>query len=316
MKEEYKIIEEKLKKNYSIKNKTTFLIGGNVEYFIETINIEEILLAIKFAKENDLPIIILGRGSDILFPDEDLRAMVIHINESFIKEEKPGYYKVAAGTNLNKFIFEATENTWSGMESLVGIPGSIGGAVWANAGAYGTEMKSFVDKISVIWLDTENLEIQTLNNKECEFSYRNSIFKERKGVILDIYLKLEEKVDSWEETKAGMLKILQSRQEKHPLNYPNAGSTFKNILVTDDMQKSLETDFSYNKIPAGWLIEQVGLKGHQIGGAAFSEKHANFIVNLGDAKASDVLDLIALAKEKVKEKFDINIEEELIYVGK
>lgn len=316
MTEEFNLILEKLQKNFSIKAKTTFLVGGTVEYFIEASNKEEILLAVKFARTMDLPVIILGRGSDILFPDDHLNALVININEAYIEEEAPGYYKVAAGSILNQFIFKVEKDGWAGMENLIGIPGGIGGAVWANAGAYGTEIKSFVDKVSVLWLDTAEPEVEILNNEQCAFTYRDSIFKHRDGIIIDVWFKLTEQVADWETAKAKMIDILQSRQSKHPLHYPNAGSTFKNVLVTDEIQKELGTSFPYNKIPAGWLIEQVGLKGYQIGGAQFSEKHANFIVNLGNARATDILDLIALAKQKVQDKFGINIEEELIYVGK
>lgn len=316
MTEEFDLILPKLQRNYLIKAKTTFLVGGTVEYFIEASNKEEILLAVKFARTMELPIVVLGRGSDILFPDGHLAAVVIHINESYIEEEESGYYRVAAGTILNQFIFKVGQAGWAGMEDLIGIPGGIGGAVWANAGAYGTEIKTFVDKVSVLWLDTAEPQVEILNNQQCAFTYRDSIFKHRNGVIIDVWFKLTDKVQDWESTKTKLIGILQSRQSKHPLNYPNAGSSFKNVLVTDEIQKELGTNFPYNKIPAGWLIEQVGLKGYQIGGAQFSEKHANFIVNIGEAKASDILDLIALAKQKVHDKYGISLEEELIYVGK
>lgn len=308
------MIENKLEKNYSIKNKTTFLIGGTVEYFIEASDQEEILSVIKFAKELNLPVYILGKGSDILFPDGHLQAVVINIIEDKLENLGDGLYKVSAGSTLNQLVLNVVKDGWTGPEKLIGIPGGIGGAVWANAGAYGTEVSQFVEKVSVINLEGEEPIVEFLNNEECLFQYRDSIFKNKNIIILDVWFRFTEKLENKEEAQTVIVEILKSRQEKHPLELPNAGSTFKNVLVTDEIQKSLGTDFKYNKIPAGWLIEQVGLKGHQIGGASFSEKHANFIVNLGDAKAQDVLDLISLAKDKVKDKFGLNIEEELIHI--
>ena len=308
------MIKNKLKKNYSIKNKTTFLIGGTVEYFIEVNSQEEVLSAIKFAKGLNLPVYILGRGSDILFPDGHLKAVIINIIKEEIENFGDGEYKFSAGNTLNQLVLKVIKDGWVGPEKLIGIPGGIGGAVWANAGAYGIEVSQFVEKVSIIDLDEENLEIKYLNNEECLFKYRDSIFKNKNLVILDVWFKFTEKLKNSNEVEKRIVEILKSRQEKHPLDLPNAGSIFKNVLVIDEIQKFLGTDFKYNKIPAAWLIEQVGLKGYQIGGAAFSEKHANFIVNLENAKAQDVLDLIFLAKNKVKDKFDLNIKEELIYI--
>lgn len=308
------MIENKLEKNYSIKNKTTFLIGGTVEYFIEASDQEDILFVIKFAKELNLPVYILGKGSDILFPDGHLQAVVINIVKEGIEDLGDGLYRASAGSTLNQLVLKVVKDGWTGPEKLIGIPGGIGGAVWANAGAYGTEVSQFVEKVSVINLEGEESEIKILNNEECLFQYRDSIFKNKNIIILDVWFRFTEKLENKEEAQTVIVEILKSRQEKHPLELPNAGSTFKNVLVTDEIQKSLGTDFKYNKIPAAWLIEQVGLKGYQIGGASFSEKHANFIVNLGGAKAQDVLDLISLAKDKVKDKFGLNIEEELIHI--
>jgi UDP-N-acetylmuramate dehydrogenase len=299
MKLDYSKIADKLKQNFSIKGKTTFLIGGTVEYFIEAGDHEEILLAIQFAKEVNLPVYILGRGSDILFPDEHLKAVVINIVKEEIEELGAGEYKVSAGSTLNQMVFKVVKDGWTGPEKLIGIPGGIGGAVWANAGAYGTEISQFVEKVSVINLEEDEATVEFLNNEECLFKYRDSIFKHKNLVIVDVWFKFIEKLEDYNASKEALA---------------NAGSTFKNVLVTDEIQKLLGTDFKYNKIPAGWLIEQVGLKGYQIGDAMFSEKHANFVVNLGDAKAQDILDLISLAKDKVKDKFGINIEEELIHI--
>jgi len=309
-----KLIKDKIQHRYVIREESTFLIGNTVEYFLPAETLEEVRAGIEFAKKKNLPIVVLGRGSDVLFSNEHLNLMVIKVNLDYIKDNGNGLYKVGAGTILNQFIFKITQDGWTGMEKLIGIPGSVGGGIWANAGAYGVETKSFVKSVKVIWLDQDKVEIKNLNNEDCLFSYRDSIFKHRKGLILEAEFEFKDKVTSWEESKKEILKILKSRQEKHPLNYPNAGSIFKNVIVNDEIQELLGTNFSYNKIPAGWLIEQVGLKGYKIGDAQFSEKHANFIINLGGATAQDVLELIELAKVKVKDKYGIELQEELIYI--
>lgn len=310
-----KLIKDKIKYKYVIRDESTFLIGNTVEYFLQAETLKEVKAGIEFAKKKNLPIVVLGRGSDVLFSNEHLKMMVIKVSLDYIKKEDEGLYKVGAGSILNKFIFKITQDGWAGMEKLIGIPGSVGGGIWANAGAYGVEIKNFVKSVKVIWLDNDEVEIKNLSNEDCLFSYRDSIFKHRKGVILEAEFEFKEKVVSWEKSKKEILEILKSRQEKHPLDYPNAGSIFKNVIVNDEIQELLGTDFAYNKIPAGWLIEQVGLKGYKIGNAQFSEKHANFIINLGGATAQDVLELIELAKVKVKDKYGIELQEELIYIA-
>lgn len=199
-----------------------------------------------------------------------------------------------AGTLLSKVSIIAKDNSLSGLEFAYGIPGTIGGAIYMNAGAYGGEMKDVVE--SVTYLD-ENLEVKTISNSELGFKYRESIFEFNKGIILKTVLILNKGDQNDIERK--MQEYLNSRKEKQPLNYPNAGSTFKR-----------GKDFITAK-----LIEEAGLKGKSIGGAMVSLKHSGFIVNTGNATANDVLELVQLVKNTIKEKFDKDIELEIKILG-
>lgn len=287
-------IREKLpeiKENVSLAEQTTFKIGGPARYFFAAENKEDFVKAVGAAKEFELAFFILGGGSNILFSDKGFDGLVIKILSSKLEIQDSKIY-VETGVRLDDLVKSAEDNSLAGLEWLVGIPGTVGGAVYGNAQAFGKRMSDIVEEVEA--LNRESMEIKKFSKEDCSFSLKNSIFKNNKSlIILSVVLRME-KGDK-EEIQEKIKEYLDYRREEHPLDFPSAGSVFINP----------------EKEPAGCLIEKCGLKGKKIGQAQISEKHANFIVNLGGAKAEDVLKLIKLAREKVKEKFGIELKEEI-----
>ena len=290
-------IEEKIMFDVPMKNYTSFKIGGKAEKFLKIKNEEELKNAIKYARENNLKITIIGNGSNLLVLDSGIKGLVLKIEIDDLKiEKKENYVEVTVGSGYKTMALGAKlmNEGITGFEELSGIPGTIGGAIFMNAGAYGKEIKDI--NISTKCMDYDG-NIFILQNKEQEFEYRSSIFKNGKYIILETKLKLED--GKKEEIKNKINEFLSSRKEKQPLEYPSAGSTFKR-------QEGVIT---------AKLIDECGLKGVKIGGAMVSTKHAGFIVNYSNATAKDVLNLIKYVKEKIYEKYGIKIEEEIRIVG-
>jgi len=280
-----------MKKDQLLAPYTTFKIGGPADWFCEAFSEKELLEAVKFAQEKKLPYFILGGGSNVLVSDLGFRGVVIKMdNGEWIMDN--GKITAGAGITLDKLVNIATENSLSDLEFAAGIHGTLGGAVVGNAGAW---QESFGDKVERVKILDENGQIKWLNHDECQFAYRQSRFKKSKEIVLEVELNL--KRGDKDEIESEMAINLKKRggQPKEP----SAGSIFVNPKPQS----------------AGDLIEKCGLKGKQIGEAKISEKHANFIVNLGGAKAQDVLKLIALAREEVKKKFDLNLKTEIIFLG-
>ncbi len=302
-----------IKENEILANHSTFRIGGAARYFVVAGSREELLEAKNFAKEKGLPFFILGGGSNILFSDEGYNGVVIQIKD--IKIKANGLNMLAgAGVLFGQLIIRSIDCGLSGLEWGVGIPGTVGGAVTGNAGAYGHSMSEFVKSVEVL---TESGEVKKYSNKDCEFVYRGSKFKNQDNH--DIILEVEFSLEKGEKRKSGeaISDILKKRRGKLPA-HPSAGSIFKNIEIDELKNKKdfLELipaeKIKGGKLATGFLIEDCGLKGKQIGGAKIAEEHANFIINTGDAKAGDVLELIEICKRKVGEKFSINLKEEII----
>ena len=286
-------IIQKIIYNEPMKNHTSFKIGGNADLFVIVKTIEELKQALFYAKQKQIPITIIGNGTNILVSDSGIRGIVIKIDiQKFDLKEENEHLEITVGSG-NKMMALATQlknQEISGFEQLSGIPGTIGGAIYMNAGAYGKEMKDIV--ISTKCMNTEG-EIIELSNKEQKFEYRSSIFNNKDYIILEAKLKLQK--GKREDIEKQMKEYLNQRKEKQPLEYPSAGSTFKR-------QEGIIT---------AKLIDECGLKGYKIGGAMISEKHAGFIVNTGDATAKDVLELIKYVKDKVYKETKIRIEEEI-----
>ncbi|OQX00849.1 UDP-N-acetylenolpyruvoylglucosamine reductase [Candidatus Parcubacteria bacterium A4] len=307
-----------VKKNVLLREYTTFRIGGLAKYFFVAKTKEELIEAIGWARENNIPFFILGGGSNVLVLDEEYNGLIIKITNSKLqisnkskiqkKAKSKDFAKfkiiVGAGMPLAKLVSETAKNGLTGMEWAAGVPGTVGGAIRGNAGAFGGCMAEAIKMVTVLEIPKflpaggfpNGDKIKKYKKKDCRFKYRDSIFKHDENlIILSVEIELE-KGDP-EEINRKMKEHLDYRRNSHPLSFPSAGSIFKNP----------NKSFS-----AGDLIERCGLKGKTIGGAQISEKHANFIVNLGGAKAKDVLALVDLAKKEVKGKFDIALEEEII----
>ena len=285
-----------IRENVKLSEHTTFKIGGRARYFCAVKNKEDLIKAIVFAKKERLPFFILGGGSNLLVSDKGFNGIVIKIQNTEYRIQNTKI-SAGAGATLARLVSIAAEAGLSGLEWASGIPGAtLGGAVRGNAGAFETEMKDLVKKAEAF--DAKDRKIKNFDNKGCQFGYRKSIFKKNASlIILSVELELE-KSDK-DKVKAKAREILNYRKSRHPF-YPSAGSIFKNT----DAGK------------AAMLIHQCGLTGKKIGKAQISKKHSNFIVNLGGAKAKNVLKLIDLAKEEVKNKFGIKIEEEIQFLGK
>ena len=290
---------------------SNYRIGGPAEYFSEAKNEEEIREAIRFATENNLSIFILGGGTNILFSDEGFPGLVLKIENKGVSVQ--GNRLIAsAGEPLMNVVVKSLDAGLAGLEWAAGIPGTVGGAVRGNAGAFGGEMKDTVFSVRTISVKTGEEKMRS--NEESEFGYRDSIFK-RGGdeIIIDIDLVLN--LRSGDEAKLKAQEYLEKRRAKHPTTKPNAGSVFRNVdargLSEEEKKKYIVKNDPFPIIPAGYLIENAGLKGVRIGGAEVSPAHANFLVNENNATAKDIRELIAFVKEKVKEKYGFDLEEEI-----
>lgn len=288
-----------IKKDEPMSKHTSFKIGGNADIFIKISNIEELKLILKFIKENKINLTIIGNGTNILVKDKGIRGIVLKPDFKNINIEKKNNQKVkvcaGAGVSLGMLAQKLLKECISGFEFASGIPGTIGGAVRMNAGAYGGEFKDIITLTKCI---DEDGNIIILDNNQQEFSYRHSIFMSKKMIILESELLLNLENNS-EEIAKKMNEYLESRKSKQPINLPNAGSTFKR-----------GEDYITAK-----LIDECGLKGFSIGGAQVSNIHAGFVVNKGNATAEDVINLIEYVKKKVYEKFNKEIKLEIEVLG-
>ncbi|MFH1838603.1 MAG: UDP-N-acetylmuramate dehydrogenase [Candidatus Kuenenbacteria bacterium] len=306
-----------VQKNVFLAPYTTFKIGGPSKYFYIAKNTKDLIKIIKIAKKEKIAIFILGKGSNLLISDKGYDGLVIKIKLNDIKVDiNNKEIQIGAGVSLINVVRNSAENSLSGIEWAINVPGTIGGAVIINAGCFGGEMSELIKNVKVLNID--NFEIETYSKKECNFSYRSSIFKKIKNrIILSVSLKF--KNSSVEKINKKIKKIISKRIQQQPQGI-SAGSFFKKVIVNDAKIIKIFKDkgglkFENNKISAGWFIEQCGLKGKKIGGAIVSEKHANFIINTGQATAEDVIMLISLIKEKVRNKFNVQLQEEIEYIG-
>ena len=290
---ENNIKQENISVDEPMSKHTSFKVGGNADFFVKAYSIEEIKSILKVSKENNIPLFIIGNGTNLLVKDEGYRGIVLKIKLEDIKIDGTTVI-VQSGVKNAVLSKKLTDNSLTGFEFASGIPGTIGGAIKMNAGAYGGEIKDIVSEVT--YMDYEG-DIHTIHNLECDFSYRNSRFFREKAIILEAKLELEK--GNKEEIQNKVNELLKQRKEKQPLEYPNAGSTFKR---------------GENYITAK-LIDECGLKGYSIGGAQVSEKHAGFIVNKENATSTDILNLIEYVQKVVKEKTGEEIKLEIEVIG-
>ena len=275
---------------------TTFKIGGAADVLIFPSTIEEVADIIKLAAEFNFPCTILGNGSNVLILDKGIRGVVIKFSDKFFGNIRADGEKIIAGAGalLKDVSNFAAEKSLSGLEFAVGIPGSIGGAIYMNAGAYGGEMKNVVAKVTAV---SKSAEILTFNADTLNLGYRQSIFQQNGCAICEVELNLTH--GNFDEIKNQMAEFTRKRESKQPLDFPSAGSTFKRP----------------QGYFAGTLIDKTGLKGLKVGGAMVSEKHAGFVVNAGGATAEDVLNLIAEVRRRVNEAHGVNLTPEVRIIG-
>ena len=285
----------KLETNVLLSKYTTYKVGGKAKVLAYPKNIEKLITLLKWAKTNNISYKMLGNGSNLIFSDADYNGILIKLTEFDDIEIFGNKIRVGAGYSLMKLSRIALKNSLTGLEFAAGIPGTVGGAVFMNAGAYKSDMGYIVQMIKVL---TPDFRIVTLENKELAFHYRTSFLKTHPNYIcLEAIIKLEKgKKEAIEEV---MKSRLQRRKEAQPLEYPSAGSVFRN--PTNNY--------------AGQLIENIGYKGRRIGGAMVSEKHANFIINTGNATANDVKELIDYVKKEVEKKYHVSLTTEQEFVN-
>ena len=272
----------------------TFRIGGNADFFVSPCSGEQIARLVDLAKNENILYFVTGNGSNLLVSDKGYRGIIINIGKNMSSVSVEGNMITAqSGATLSRIAHKAASNGLSGLEFASGIPGTLGGAVYMNAGAYGGEMKDVV--VSTEYLDTDGC-IKTIHGEDHLFGYRNSFFSSG-GIVLSATMKLSEA--NKEDIQALMADFNNRRRTKQPLEYPSAGSTFKRP----------EGYF------AGKLIEDAGLKGYSVGGACVSEKHSGFVINTGNATCSDVLELIDHIRKTVYEIFGVELETEVKHLG-
>lgn len=298
MKDIYRKLEEIIDKNRIFQNEmmkkhTSFKIGGPADFFVIIESVEELKAVLKLAKELDIPVTCIGNGSNLLVKDNGIRGLTIKLDfkDLTINEDE---IEAGAGVPIPVLARKSYENGLSGLEFASGIPGTLGGAIKINAGAYGGEFKDVVDFTT--YLDN-NLQVHTVSNEDQNFSYRNSRFNNTDDIIISAKMKL--KKENKDIIKARMDEFSAKRKAKQPINFPNAGSVFKRK----------------NEYIAAEVIDKCGLKGYNIGDAYISDLHAGFIINKGNATAQDVIQLIEHIKNTVHEKYNINLELEIKVIG-
>lgn len=287
--------EENICLQESMAGHTTFRIGGPADCFVQIENKEQLIRVQKYLMQVELPFFILGNGSNLLVSDKGYRGIVLQIGPKMSRIEVEGDVITAqAGALLSQVARAALEHGLTGLEFASGIPGTIGGGVVMNAGAYDGEMSGVITQVNVLNSAGECMELE---NETMEFGYRTSTIKNNPFTVTEVILKLEK--GDREQIKAKMEDLAVRRREKQPLEYPSAGSTFKRP----------------KGYFAGKLIMDAGLRGFRVGGAEVSEKHCGFVVNTGNATAEDVRNVISEVQERVKERFNVDLEPEILLLG-
>ena len=290
------IPESRILENESMAKHISFRVGGCADYFVSCTDRKELSSLLSFLTEEGVPHMLIGNGSNLLFRDSGYRGVIIHLEGEFQDCEVQGDTVIAgSGKLLSSVSSLAAKSGLAGMEFASGIPGSIGGAIYMNAGAYGGEMKDIVTRVWLMSPDGKEETVRT--GAEMKFAYRNSCLQRTGEIVTKVELKLQP--EDAEAIQARIAELTEKRVQKQPVNFPSAGSTFKRPAE------------GY----AAALIQESGLKGVSVGGAEVSEKHSGFIINKGGATATDVLQLMDLVEKKVYEDSGIHLEPEVRIIG-
>lgn len=317
-------------KNVPLSKILYYKIGGKARFVLEATSVDDIFEAVVFIQRNKVQkYLVVGLGTNLLMPDTDYDGAIIricHPRKPDIHLTSDGLISAFAGHTLDQLIHFSFHNGYIGLENLGGLPSTIGGAVRGNAGAFGIEMKDVILKVSVVKILSSSYKTLEMTNEECQFAYRNSIFKQsQQYIILKGFFQLEsgtkEEVINAKKTYVEKVKY---REAKHPVEYPSCGSVFKNIREKEEVEKIIRvwpdiTDKVKNswhgKVSMGYVIKRLGFSGMQVGGAKITEKHANYISNVDHAKASDVLAIIDAVRKKFIEIFGFSPELEAEIIG-
>lgn len=303
----HNVIENVLLSKY-----TTLKIGGYAKYFADVSNEKSLLRLIINANNNNIPWYVIAGGSNLLISDSGVNGLVIHICFCGIKKNRNNII-VKAGTMLQDFIDYVIDKGFKGIEKMSGIPGTIGGAIYGNAGAYGQTISDRLKKVRVF----DGKKIRWLGKAKCGFKYRESIFKRNRYIILEAEFKFCKA--EREEARKEAAKIIKIRKEKFPRDLKCPGSFFKNVSIKDLTKETIlkipSEKIYFGKVAAGYLLESVGAKGKQEGKAKIAENHGNLIINTGGAKAIDLSRLALKYSKKVKERYGIDLEPEVQFIG-
>jgi len=312
-------IDRNIKKNYNLNNLTTFHTRGLVDFFIKAANKKELAEAINWARRKNIRYYFLGDGSNILFTKKKISGLIIKIaGDEYIINKR--VITSWPGTKLATLVKAAFVHSLSGLEWARGIPGSLGGAVYGNAGAYGSNISATVLEIEAF--DISKNKYLNFDHQACGFSYKESVFKQNKNLVI---VKVKLKLNQGKKDKIGKLakQNFHNRLKTLPQE-PSAGCVFKNleydklVKINQNLAKELRAKnlVKGGKISTAYLIDRLGLKGRVSGGACISHRHANFIINTGRAEPGDILKLVKLIRKKMKSKFNIDLEDEIQFLGK
>ena len=307
---------------------SNYKIGGPARYFVEVDNVDDLAKALEIWRlrnpslldsAHGREIFILAGGTNVLFKDSGFDGLILRPNFRLIENDRNNLV-VGAGVLIDELLDYTIKHSLSGLEWAGGLPGTLGGAVYGNAGAFGGEIKDIIEEVVSLDITTGRPHIVSRNNEECGFAYRSSVFKRNPGREIIIEATLVLKKGDRKQIESEMLDKINYRKQRQPLEYPNIGSIFKNVNLEfvptskRNQFKSVIKPDPFPVVPTAHLISEAGLKGVSYGGAMISPKHPNFIVNAMNAASADVINLIELAKSRVKSKFGINLEEEIEYV--
>ena len=295
--------------NEPMSKHTSFKVGGPARFFVKAETVEDLKAAMTLGREKGLPYFILGNGTNLLVSDKGFDGIIVTLAGEFstIEDLGNGAFKIGAAVPLGRFARTTLKQGYAGIHKLAGIPGTLGGAIYMNAGAYGQEIGCCCTTATVLDCDGN---IREVSNADCGFGYRQSIFQKNKATILSATFQLpaaSAQGKTANDLEVELTECMAKRKATQPLNMPNAGSTFKRLTTG-----AADTP---TQIAPGYYIEQAGLKGHRIGGAEVSTLHANFIVNAGGATAKDIKELSEFVQARVAEKFGIELKREIILLG-